>query len=62
MAANAGLTRTVSADILEETGIGVLEAANATEGISIMEDPDYDELMFTDIRMPGRIDRLEPAA
>ena len=56
------LIRMISADILEEAGFRVLEAANAAEAILIMEGADHVELMFTDIRMPGRMDGLELAA
>ena len=56
------LIRMVNADILEEAGFCVLEAANAAEAILIMEGDDHVELMFTDIRMPGRMDGLELAA
>ena len=56
------LIRMVSADILEEAGFRVLEAANADEAILVMEGADHVELMVTDIRMPGRMDGLELAA
>ena len=56
------LIRMVSADVLEEAGFRVLEAANAAEAIMIMEGADHVELIFTDIRMPGRMDGLELAA
>jgi CheY-like chemotaxis protein len=56
------LIRMISADILEEAGFRVLEAANAAEAILIMEGADHVELMFTDIRMPGRMNGLELAA
>lgn len=52
------LIRMVNADILEEAGFRVFEAANAAEAILIMESADHVELMFTDIRMPRRVDGL----
>lgn len=55
------LIRMVSADILSEAGFHVLEAENAAEAIAIMEAADHVELVFTDIRMPGRMDGLELA-
>jgi len=48
--------RMVSADILEEGGFRVLEAANAAEAILILEGADHVELMF------GRMEGLELAA
>lgn len=56
------LIRMISADILTEAGFHVLEAQNADEAIAIMEAADHVELVFTDIRMPGRMDGLELAA
>jgi CheY-like chemotaxis protein len=52
----------VSADVLEDAGYQVLEAQNAEEAITILEAADHVELVFTDIRMPGRMDGLELAA
>ncbi len=56
------LIRMVSADILEEAGFRVLEAQDADEAIAILEGADHVELVFTDIRMPGRMDGLELAS
>lgn len=56
------LIRMMSADVLTDAGFHVLEAQNAAEAISVLETADHVELVFTDIRMPGRMDGLELAA
>ena len=56
------LIRMVSADILSDAGYHVLEAENAAEAIAILEGADHVELVFTDIRMPGKMDGLELAS
>lgn len=55
------LIRMVSADILGDAGYRVLEAANADEAIEILKQAEHVQLVFTDIRMPGRMDGLELA-
>ena len=51
------LVRVVIADMLQENGFKVLEAANANEAIEIIEKTDLEiDLVFTDVRMPGRMD------
>ena len=55
------LIRMVSADILGDAGFRVLEAANADEAIDILTQAEHVQLVFTDIRMPGRMDGLELA-
>ena len=55
------LIRMVSADILGDAGFRVLEAANADEAIEILKQAEHVQLVFTDIRMPGRMDGLELA-
>jgi len=55
------LIRMVSADVLADAGFRVLEAQNADEAIAIMKGADRIKMMFTDIRMPGRMDGLELA-
>jgi len=55
------LIRMVSADVLADAGFRVLEAQNADEAIAILKSADHVEMVFTDIRMPGRMDGLELA-
>jgi len=55
------LIQMVSAEMLSDAGFRVLEAQNADEAIAIMESADDVELLFADIRMPGRMDGLELA-
>jgi DNA-binding NtrC family response regulator len=51
------LIRAVMADMLQDRGFKVLEAANANEAIEIIEKTRIEiDLVFTDVRMPGGID------
>jgi CheY-like chemotaxis protein len=47
--------------IAEESGVAVLEAANADEAIAILEARSDIRIVFTDIQMPGSIDGLRLA-
>jgi CheY-like chemotaxis protein len=47
---------------LQEEGYEVLEAANASEAIALLERIDRIRLIFTDIDMPGGMDGLKLAA
>jgi CheY-like chemotaxis protein len=51
------LIRVVIADMLQDRGFKVLEAANANEAIDIIEKTNVEiDLVFTDVRMPGAMD------
>ncbi len=50
------LIRLMVADELRGQGLQVLEATNAEEALTILESSLPVHLLFTDIRMPGRID------
>ena len=50
------------ADELERAGFTVLEAANAAEGIKLLESDDTIRLIITDVDMPGSMDGLMLAA
>jgi CheY-like chemotaxis protein len=51
------LIRVVIADMLQDRGFKVLEAANANEAIEIIEKTTIEiDLVFTDVRMPGAMD------
>jgi CheY-like chemotaxis protein len=51
------LIRVVVADMLQDRGFKVLEAANANEAIEIIEKTSVEiDLVFTDVRMPGAMD------
>jgi CheY-like chemotaxis protein len=52
------LIRLMIADELRGQGIHVVEASNADEALTILESVLPVDLLFTDIRMPGRIDGL----
>jgi CheY-like chemotaxis protein len=47
--------------MIEDAGFDVVEAANATEAIAILEDRNDIRIIFTDIQMPGSIDGLRLA-
>jgi DNA-binding NtrC family response regulator len=55
--------RILSADLLLEGGMGILEAADGEEALAILEQraPDVGALV-TDIKMPGSCDGLRPCA
>jgi len=52
------LIRLSIADELRNQGIHVLEASNADEALTILERALPIQVLFTDIRMPGRLDGL----
>jgi len=54
--------RMVSVDVLEDAGYTVIEAESADEAVRVLESGELVSLLFTDIRMPGRMDGLELAA
>ena len=53
--------RLIGADALADAGYEVIEAASADEALRVLEDADEVHLLFTDIRMPGRMDGLQLA-
>jgi CheY-like chemotaxis protein len=52
------LIRLLVADELRSQGINVLEASNADEALIILESSLPVHVLFTDIRMPGRMDGI----
>jgi two-component system, response regulator PdtaR len=52
------LIRLMLADELRGEGLQVLEAANADEALTVLQSSLPVHLLFTDIRMPGRMDGL----
>lgn len=48
-------------EILESSGLKVIEAGNADEAILILEQRDDIHVIFTDIHMPGSMDGLKLA-
>ena len=52
------VVRMVGADALIDAGYEVIEAASADEALGILEAGDDIQVLFTDIRMPGRMDGL----
>ena len=50
------LLRTFNADMLSDAGFEVLEAADATEALHLLETTDDIRVVFTDVEMPGAID------
>ena len=53
------LIRFVVADQLREAGFRVLEAVNGEEAIDILSTDAPIDLVFTDVKMPGKIDGME---
>jgi CheY-like chemotaxis protein len=49
------LIRAVAIDVLEDAGFAALEAENAMEAISVLDEHAEDiAVLLTDVRMPGR--------
>ena len=55
------LVRLTIAEFLRDCGYNVLEAGNASEAIETMEAHGAINLVFTDVRMPGRMDGVDLA-
>ena len=53
------LLRLHAAALLEEHGFAVLEAANATEALNVLQSRSDVRLLFTDIQMPGALDGMD---
>jgi CheY-like chemotaxis protein len=56
------LLRLRAADLLEDAGYHVVEAADAAAALEILEDRPDVRLLFTDIQMPGDLDGMQLAA
>lgn len=50
------------AESLREDGFDVLEASQAREAKTLMDEPDHVDAVFTDVQMPGGPDGLELAS
>jgi CheY-like chemotaxis protein len=55
------MVRMPIAEYLRDCGYNVLEAGDASEAIAAMDAEDSVSLVFSDIRMPGKMDGLELA-
>src|SRR5277367_5526302 len=55
------LLRLHAANLLEDHGYRVIEAANAAAALKVLETRNDVRLLFTDIQMPGRIDGMDLA-
>jgi CheY-like chemotaxis protein len=56
------LLRMAGADIVESAGFEVVEAANATEAVQILESRPDIRVVFSDIDMPAGLDGMKLAA
>lgn len=52
------LVRMSAADLVEEAGHSVIEAASADEAIAILESRNDVDVVFSDVNMPGSMDGL----
>lgn len=52
------LIRLLGADVLEEAGFEVIEAASGDEALCILETRPDVRVLFTDVNMPGSLDGL----
>ena len=56
------LVRMDAVDMIRSAGFDVVEAQNADEAISVLEDRRDITVVFTDVQMPGSMDGLKLAA
>ena len=56
------LVRFMTADILREAGLDVLEAVDASEALALLSTGHPLDLVITDIRMPGHMDGVQLAS
>jgi len=54
--------RLVTAEALRDQGFLVAEAANSDEALALFQEPDGFDILFTDVKMPGKIDGVELAS
>ncbi len=55
--------REIVTDLLSENGHVVLQVANAAQALEILRESSHKvDLLFTDVKMPGRMDGMELAA
>lgn len=52
------IVRLFASDIIEEAGFEVLQAADATDAISTLEERSDVRVVFTDVDMPGGMDGI----
>lgn len=50
------LLRMLMADLLRDAGVKVVEAATADEALAVLDSGLMVDMIFTDVRMPGRLD------
>jgi CheY-like chemotaxis protein len=55
------MVRSMLADFLRESGLGVLEAGNADEAMTLLQTNPHIDAVFTDVQMPGTMDGLDLA-
>jgi CheY-like chemotaxis protein len=56
------VVRMMAADMIEDAGFDVIEAANAAEAVAILEARSDIRIIFSDIEMPPGIDGIKLAA
>jgi CheY-like chemotaxis protein len=55
------LIRLLAAEVLHEEGFKVIEAADGTQAVQLIDGPDGFDLLLTDVQMPGPIDGIQVA-
>jgi DNA-binding response OmpR family regulator len=55
------MVREMAADTLKDEGFEVIEAATGDEAACLLVDPDDIDVVFTDVRMPGKMDGIDVA-
>jgi DNA-binding response OmpR family regulator len=55
------MVREMAVDALRDEGFDVVEAATGDEAAEKLVDPDAIDVVFTDVRMPGKMDGIDVA-
>ena len=60
-AEDEGLIRRVTAESLRDEGFEVVEAWNGEEAVRLLDGSQRFDVLFTDVRMPGKLDGVDVA-
>ena len=60
-AEDEGLIRLVTAESLRDEGFEVVEAWNGEEAVRLLDGSQRFDVLFTDVRMPGKLDGVDVA-
>ena len=55
------LIRMLMAEVLRDEGFEVIEAANGSQAVAVIDGPEGFDLLLTDVQMPGPMDGIQVA-